>query len=178
VAALREHSGNRACSERDSPAPHTPEAPITGLGRRPNSKTPAHEDRGKNGFHASRCVASPSQLSSAHGRSSEIQVRPVRLLWPQIKETVAAGHKLRQIWECLNEDGIHLSYAKFRYYVARLRRTDMSGQPARQSQATAPDQKVDPQIPAHDPLANLRKRMNKRPGFQFDESPPDIKKLI
>jgi hypothetical protein len=102
----------------------------------------------------------------------------IGLLWPEIQEAVAGGHKLRQIWECLNEDGIHLSYAKFRYYVARLKRNEMSGREVQHSATGAARKKADASLPAHDALANLRERLNKRPGFEFDERPPDIRKLV
>jgi hypothetical protein len=103
----------------------------------------------------------------------------IALLWPEIKDAIAGGHKLRQIWECLGEDGVHLSYSKFRYYIARLKHTDTSGQGAPHPRTAPPARKgTDPVLPAHDPLANLRDRLSKRPGFEFDERPPDIKKLI
>lgn len=103
----------------------------------------------------------------------------IRLLWPEIKNAVAGGHKLRQIWECLDEDGIHLSYSKFRHYIARLKRMDVSGQGVPTLDVKEASRAVTaPESPEYDPAKNLRERLNKRPGFQFDERPPDLKKLV
>ena len=110
----------------------------------------------------------------------------IRHLWPKIKAALEHGHKLKRIWECLGNDGIQLSYGKFRWYVARLKRlesegADLSGdggEASRMSSSSAPNIGVQVSTGKRDPLANLRERTNKRPGFEFDERPPDVKKLI
>lgn len=117
-------------------------------------------------------------FSALAGGRPKYKSAQIKLLWPEIKKALADGHKLRQIWESLDEDGINLSYSKFRSYIARLKRSmpmDQTGQapaepPTKRATAT--------EAVANDPLANLRDRLNNRPGFQFDERPPDIKKLI
>jgi hypothetical protein len=130
--------------------------------------------------------AAPTERPRAVSLGALTEVQPkfksaqIGLLWPEIKEAIAGGHKLRQIWERLGEDGIHLSYSKFRYYIARLKRIETSGKGAAPPSHAAQSVRkgADPVSPAHDPLANLRDRLSKRPGFEFDERPPDIKKLI
>ena len=103
----------------------------------------------------------------------------IRLLWPEIKKALADGHKLRQIWESLDEDGIHLSYSKFRSYVARLKGLDGTEQAAPTTNAKdAARTATGGESPDFDPARNLRERLNNRPGFQFDERPPDLKKLV
>ena len=94
---------------------------------------------------------------------------------------LAAGHSLKDVWEELGRDGIELSYSKFRSYVARLRKTQSVGQtPALADPDAAhsprPERKAVAQV--RDPLANLREKTARRPGFEYDESPPDESKLI
>jgi hypothetical protein len=107
----------------------------------------------------------------------------IRALWPHIRDAIAAGHKLKQIWECLGQNGLALSYSRFRYYVATLKRSEPREQQHTRSSVpfgTPSGTRVN--ISAgetpRDALANLRERMNNRPGFEFDSRPPDVKKLI
>ena len=133
---------------------------------------------------------SPSGLSSL---SVLIEAKPqtkagqVQWLWPQIKSALREGHKLKQVWQCLVEDGLQISYSRLRWYVARLKKleaagADLPGANWRTQAAEAKGKSVSessiPERPKHDALANLRQRMSKRPGFEFDEHPPDEAKLI
>jgi hypothetical protein len=111
----------------------------------------------------------------------------VRRLWPQIKAALREGHKLKRIWECLNDDGVRLSYAKLRWHVATLKRMEAEGLEVQgggtesadaRSAASTATATANSEPPKRDPLKNLRERMNKRPGFEFNENPPDKKKLI
>ena len=128
------------------------------------------------------CVSSLAALAGQRPRTKAGQVQ---WLWPQIKSALREGHKIRDIWECLVKDGLDVSYSRLRWYVARLRRLESAGSAV---PTIPPDQKRAPLSvsdaeqrsgpTSRDPLANLRERLNKRPGFQFDERPPDEKKLI
>lgn len=108
----------------------------------------------------------------------------VQFLWPQIKSALRQGHTIREVWESLSRDGLELSYSRLRYYVARLRRRDASCAdiPVRQTRgadiAAAPEPRDHSISGDNDPAFNLRNRLNNRPGFHWDESPPDLKKLI
>jgi hypothetical protein len=119
----------------------------------------------------------------------------IRWLWLEIREALAAGHTINDLWEELARDGLAISYSKLRTYVARLRKAD---------QQRAVDSGPDPRIvtspgtwtevpsggqppkrgnrgvepTGYDPLANLRERLTRRPGFNYDDRPPDEKKLI
>jgi hypothetical protein len=134
----------------------------------------------------------PNEASVSH-LSALLEGRPktksgqIRWLWPNIKAALRDGHQLKHVWECLVQDGVNLSYSKLRWYVARLRKLEAAG-------ADLPGDGTEPEVtralgalpngasnsdtPKRDALANLRDRMNKRPGFEFDERPPDEKKLI
>lgn len=97
----------------------------------------------------------------------------------------------------LNEIGIEIGYARLSHYTGQLKRRDQAAGAAEHSstildqggawdtpasvsndgaarETTAP---VQAGGPVHDPLANLREREDRRPGFQYN-SDPDIKKLI
>jgi hypothetical protein len=126
------------------------------------------------------------RLSGLVDETPKFSSAQVRRLWPEIKAALREGHKLKRIWECLNDDGVRLSYAKLRWHVATLRRMESEGvaiqgggtpSPVERSSASV-STGTDSATTKPDPLANFRERMNKRPGFEFDESPPDKEKLI
>jgi hypothetical protein len=100
-------------------------------------------------------------------------------LWPQITDALARGHKLKQIWECLSHDGLEVSYSRFRHVIADLKR---SADPLHHEHLPRPERLIkigmSNEIPERDPVENLRSRLNNRPGFHWDESPPDLKKLV
>jgi uncharacterized protein YcaQ len=93
-------------------------------------------------------------------------------------------------------DGLEISYSNLRTHVARLRKSNPlqpivnrhavpTVPPAASVQPGAP-LAAPPTKPAsraaavapYDPLANLRDRLTRRPGFEYDGRPPDEKKLI
>lgn len=121
----------------------------------------------------------------------------VRQAWPDIKALFDAGHSLKDIWIWLNEIGIEIGYARLSHYTGQLKRGDRAAAAAEPGsnishtdglrdtaapvstdgaarERTVPDQGVET---VHDPLANIREREDRRPGFQYN-SDPDIKKLI
>jgi hypothetical protein len=127
--------------------------------------------------------AEVSQLSSLIDTRPQSKLGQVRRLWPEIKAALRDGHQLKQVWECLVHDGVELSWSKFRTYIVRLRKleasgADLPGEGTEPREASPPNRAAPPDVPKRDALANLRERMNKRPGFEFDERPPDPKKLI
>lgn len=129
----------------------------------------------------------PSSLSVLIEAKPQTKAGQVQWLWPQVKSALREGHKLKQVWQCLVEDGLEISYSRLRWYVARLKRleaagADLPGTNWKTQVAEAKGKSVSessiPESPKRDALANLRQRMNKRPGFEFDEGPPDETKLI
>ena len=127
--------------------------------------------------------APASQLSSLVAARPRSKLGQVRRLWPEIKAALRDGHQLKQVWECLSEDGIELSWSKFRTYIVRLRKLEAAGaemphRGAEPVETTPSRRNSQPAPPNRDALANLRERINNRPGFEFDERPPDAKKLI
>lgn len=48
----------------------------------------------------------------------------VRQAWPEIKRALAAGHRLKDVQNWLNEVGIEIGYARLSDYVGQLKRRD------------------------------------------------------
>lgn len=115
----------------------------------------------------------------------------VRQAWPDIRNLIAAGHSLRDIWMWLNEIGIEIGYARLSHYIGQLRRREEalvqtsqaskseSSERAAPGNAEMPSLAVTPEQgrTQSDPLANVMEREQKRPGFNYN-SDPDLKKLI
>ena len=127
--------------------------------------------------------AQSSQLSSLVEGRPQSKLGQVRHLWPEIKAALRDAHQLKQVWECLVWVGIELSWSKFRTYIVRLRKLEAAGadMPRRGAdlvETASLRRGSQSDSPKRDVLANLRERINSRPGFEFDERPPDLKKLI
>lgn len=131
-----------------------------------------------------RLLPPDNRLAALAGQRPKTKAGQVQWLWPQIKAALTDGHKIRQIWECLVDDGLDITYARLRYYIARFKRLECKGLSLSPVELDKPSRtattKPEPVSsgPGRDALANLRSRLTNRPGFQFDERPPDEKKLI
>ena len=124
-----------------------------------------------------------TQLDILPGRKPARKSTQIRRLWPQIRAALTAGHTIYEIRQVLAQDHLEIGYSKLRTYVAQLRRADKqtSACPAAPTvHAAAPLEETasEAQAPVHDPLTNLRERVGRRPGFDFDGRPPDEKELI
>lgn len=114
----------------------------------------------------------------------------VRQAWPEIRALLDEGHALKDVCTWLNEIGVEIGYARLSDYVNQLRRAQTDTSDSRSVLQTAPPaapetpQAVDTvrseQVPAKpDPLANVRRSRDKRPGFQYRAAEPaDEKDLI
>jgi hypothetical protein len=121
----------------------------------------------------------------------------VRQAWPDIRNLLAAGHSLKDIWTWLNEIGLEIGYARLSHYIGQLRRRDEAAQmeirePKAEPMEAGTGVFTQTRTPAprdvaslvggdhgkkRDPLANVLERESKRPGFNYNEE-PDPKKLI
>ena len=121
----------------------------------------------------------------------------VRQAWPDIRDLLAAGHSLKDVWAWLEGIGLEIGYRGLSHYVGQLRRRDEAtrsdiqppaaeGSEAATEVVTRTRPLVRSEAPApltsrqgkgRDPLANVLERESKRPGFHFNEK-PDLKKLI
>jgi hypothetical protein len=91
------------------------------------------------------------------------------LLLPEIESALASGKKRKEVWQCLTDEGLEISYDTFCRTMHRVRNKQplsaaRSGKSLALSKRHAKDGTND--VP-HDPLANLRKVEASRPGFHF-----------
>lgn len=132
-----------------------------------------------------------SRLRALRAEKPASQMGQLRWAWPEVKAALEHGHTLTTVHQRLTEVGIEIPYRRLSFYIGRLRREEAENGGA--SVAAAPDgQPVVPASPRsrsplpvvvdqageRDPLANLRKLSTARPGFQWDEAPPDKDKLF
>jgi hypothetical protein len=103
----------------------------------------------------------------------------VRQAWPEIRQLLASGHKLKDVCAWLKEIGLDIQYNRLSEYVIQLRRADAApavapiaaaipaAHPA--PEAAAPTAPGEPPTnpPKRDPLANLRRSEANRPGFHY-----------
>jgi hypothetical protein len=163
-------------------------AKTAGKGPLPRPDSPSH--------HADFRRADPIHLNSLPAHRPARKSAQIRWLWPEISEALAAGHTISDIRRELALDGLEISYSNLRTHVARLRKSDpiqpivnrhpvptgpaAAGVPASAPLAVLPTNPTSQaaEIAPYDPLANLRDRLTRRPGFEYDGRPPDEKKLI
>ncbi len=150
--------------------------------RQPSDRNRAAQDAGeRNSAAASLAGDLKSALSALVEERPQSKFGQLRRIWPDIKAVLRDGHQLKYVWEHLVQYGVELSYSKFRTYVARLRSLETSG--ADLPTVGADGKTAGPAAPIkdaakRDAVSNLRDRLNKRSGFEYDERPPDEKKLI
>ena len=125
-----------------------------------------------------------NRLRARRGEKPRTKAGQVRQAWPEIRELIAAGHSLKDIWKWVNEIGIEIGYARLSHYLGQLRRKEaaesIGSQPRKraahdlgQHSAASGRNDEDP----NDPLANLRAREQQHPGFNYNPD-VDLKKLI
>ena len=101
----------------------------------------------------------------------------LRNLWPTIQSCLDAGHSLRDIHESLRLDGIEMAYSTFCWAIGILRQRQPAAVP-RQSRATAPHsagETAGERRGTDDPLRNVRRLSEQRPGFDYQGTLPDEK---
>ena len=100
--------------------------------------------------------------------------------WAEIEAGLAAGMKLKEVWEAARLDGLEMSYAQFRVYICRIRRrrqrpTVISTQPP---PTVANGEPGPPAAPVHDPFRNLREQQAKKKLTTFEYDPFSINKNL
>jgi len=122
-----------------------------------------------------------------HKRSLTPKPAKCARVWPEIRNALAAGHRLKDVRTWLSEIGIDIGYARLSDYVSQLKSRESI--PARsqtipvasrstrsKERAPASHQKARGGIGA-DPLANLLDHERKQGLFDFNPE-PDVRKLI
>jgi len=102
-----------------------------------------------------------------------------------IKANLAAGKKLREVYEAAQRDGLGVPYGQFKTYVQRLRKRDLrqgSQAVSTHMRVQTPAPRVEPRRDAapgqarpqgapSDPLRNVREQRAKRKSFDYDPFP-------
>jgi len=110
----------------------------------------------------------------------------IEAAWAVISANLAAGKKLREVYEAAQKDGMGVPYAQFKTYVQRLRNRDLRRglQPvSSHSRAHTVAPEVEPRrgapagqarpsqgVPS-DPLRNVREQRAKKKSFEYDPFP-------
>jgi hypothetical protein len=79
----------------------------------------------------------------------------VRQAWPDIRDLLAAGHSLKDVWAWLEEIGLEIGYRGLSHYVGQLRRRD---------EATRSDIQLNQPRRGQRPL----RRLSHEPGHQCE----------
>ena len=118
----------------------------------------------------------------------------IRQAWPEIKELLAAGHTLKDIWGWLHEIGLEIGYARLSHYIGQLRRRDEAAQAQIQGllrRLTSASSEPNPETAAceqalqnqpmsqmrpmrnaaSDPLRNLREQRARKKTFEYNPFP-------
>jgi hypothetical protein len=95
----------------------------------------------------------------------------IRSLLPEIQAALKSGQTLKDIWEALETEGLDVSYHTFHMAVWRARRKptadntwEKQDKPSKSLESSEPSAEV---VEARDPLANLKRLEEDRPGFQW-----------
>ena len=97
----------------------------------------------------------------------------IRSLLPGIEAALHSGQTLKDIWEALGNEGLQMTYHVFHMTVWRARKTrnptatSSSGKQDKPSEAQGLREGKAETVGERDPLANLRRLEEERPGFHW-----------
>jgi hypothetical protein len=97
----------------------------------------------------------------------------IRSLLPSIEAALISGQTLKDIWVALENKGLGMAYRVFQMTVWRARRSKKTTAPGdwekvNVSSPQEPEQQCEPlNVGDRDPLANLRRLEEHRPGFHW-----------
>jgi len=109
-------------------------------------------------------------LRSLPSTQPATKIGQVTWAWAEIEAGLAAGMKLKEVWEAADRDGIEMSYAQFRVCVSRRRRHRASPSVPEQPPPQTRTDNGPPDSPRSDPFRNLREQREKKQqsGFEYD----------
>lgn len=110
-------------------------------------------------------------LRSLPSTQPATKIGQVTWIWPEIEAGLAAGMKLKEVWEAASRDGLELSYAQFRVYISRLRRRRESSKVVEPQPppTTGNEESQQSESPPPDPFRNLREQREKKKAiFEYD----------
>jgi len=97
----------------------------------------------------------------------------MRFLLSDIEAALASGKTWRQVWQCLADDGLDISYETFRKLLQRVRKKARTSAPRSGKSLELPgaySQETVDRV-AHDPLVNVKRLAENRPGFHWRATP-------
>jgi hypothetical protein len=79
----------------------------------------------------------------------------IRMLWPEIKQALNAGHTIAEVLGALEKDGVEINYSTFRNRIARLKKKDIAE--TKQSDSDSAEAVIEPvPILSDDPGSAIR----------------------
>jgi hypothetical protein len=119
-------------------------------------------------------------LRSLPSTQPRTKLGQVTWAWAEIEAGLAAGMKLKEVWEASRRDGLDMSYAQFRVYVSRVRRRrQLSSTSAPQPPTVLADGERESPVPSPpDPFSNLREQREKKKQSAFEYDPFSINKNL
>jgi hypothetical protein len=98
------------------------------------------------------------------------KIGQVAWAWKEIEAGLAAGMKLKEVWEAARKDGLDISYAQFRVYISRLRHRRQRSTAAPLPPSVGNGEPGLPVSLPSDPFNNLREQREKKKqsGFEYD----------
>lgn len=115
----------------------------------------------------------PDELPKLTDLATEVPARRIgviRFLWPSIRACLDAGHTVRAVQARLNADGLSIPYSTLCWAIANLRKAGTA------DGRTAPSKAGEIRTPVptgSDPLGNLRRIVQNRPGFEYNGTMSD-----
>ena len=112
-------------------------------------------------------------LDKLAGDAPERKAALIRSLLPGIEAAVNSGQSLKKIWGALASEGLQMSYHSFHKAVWRARRmrkptaASNGGKQDKPSEAQGLREAKAETVGERDPLANLRRLEEDRPGFHW-----------
>ena len=97
----------------------------------------------------------------------------MRSLLSEIEAALASGKTWKQVWQCLADDGLDISYETFRKLLQRVRKKARTSAPRSGKSLELPgaySQETVDRV-AHDPLVNVKRLAENRPGFHWRATP-------
>lgn len=101
----------------------------------------------------------------------------IRMLWPEIRQALNAGHTVAEILNALKKDGVEINYSTFRNRIARLKKKEIAEN--RQSDSDSAEAVIEP-VPIHsdDPGSAIRAQRAKKTKFDHNPFSTRIKDLV
>ncbi len=124
-----------------------------------------------NPVEAPNLKAFTEQLPKTH-------IAMARLLWPMIHACLENGHSIRDVHKRLRMDGIEMAYSTLCWAVSTLRHNGRhpADRPLKTNEHPTAPGKPGERVGSRDdvdPLRNLRRLSEERPGFEYSGTLPD-----